>query len=77
MLFSPFTRSQSSALDRRRLIATLAASAFAVGGCSHLKSDAPKCSGRRRPANPNGSVLTNEAPAPQSASTGLCGRVRP
>ncbi|TAJ71784.1 MAG: hypothetical protein EPO51_11720 [Phenylobacterium sp.] len=57
------------------LVALLIASCSSVGG-----SDAPGCSGARRPANPHGSVLAPDAGArldPPAAGAGPCRGGRP
>jgi hypothetical protein len=56
----------------RRILLGLAFAGALLAGCALTSSDAHRCSGPRRPANPHGSVLAPQAPAAPTAAGGQC-----
>lgn len=67
---------KSPAARNLRTFLLIVAAALVCACASIRGSDAPGCSGKQRPANPNGSVLAPQAEAP-AAGTGHCGGRRP
>ncbi|MBI1198606.1 MAG: hypothetical protein GC203_12145 [Phenylobacterium sp.] len=61
---------------RQALVCVLAA--ILIPACaSSADDDAPGCSGARRPANPQGSLLAPGAAPPDAPPAGACRAVRP
>lgn len=72
MPFAPSVNLPRPAAVRRRLCLCLAVIALLAAGCASTPSDAPSCSGQRRPANPHSSVLAPEVQPTPVATAGQC-----